>query len=154
MYKDVPDALHFAATLACPVSRVRELLTMSQGLLSWLAVEASFTAKVGSPYRLALPNGRVFEGVVKGYDAAAGIAYTFDHEGVRRAFGATLVRWSWEGLSPDYSLVTLIHTGHGQGDAWQKAYESHLALWMAGLRNLASVVNEGRDLRRQAAPRA
>lgn len=153
MYKDVPDALHLAVTLACPVSRVRELLVTPKGLTLWLVVAADFEPKVGSPYWFRLANGQVIEGHIQGFDPAAGVAYTFSHEGVRRAFGSTVVRWSWEGLSPDYSLVTLTHTGHGQGDAWQKAYEAHMALWTAAFRNLASVVNEGKDLRRQPAPR-
>lgn len=152
MYKDVPDAVHVAVTLACPASRARELLTTSKGLTTWLAEEAELSGKVGSRYRIRLANGEVFEGNIQGYDPAAGISYSFDHEGVRRAFGGTMVRWSWEGLSPDYSLVTLTHTGHGQGDAWQQAYEYHLSLWSTALRNLASVVNEGRDLRRRPAP--
>jgi uncharacterized protein YndB with AHSA1/START domain len=152
MYKDVPDALHLAVTVACPASRVRDLLTTPGGLTSWLATDAEFTAKVGAPYRLTLSGGQRAEGFVQGYDPACGVAYSFDHDGVRRAFGVTVVRWSWEGLSPDYTLVTLTHTGHSQGDAWQRAYEGHMALWTAALRNLTSVVNDGRDLRRQAAP--
>ena len=148
MYKDVPDSIHVAVTLACGSAKARDLLVTPRGLTSWLATEAEFTAQVGSSIRLKLAGGEEIEGSIEGFDAAYGIAYSFVHEGVRRAFGTTVARWSWEGLSPDYALVTLTHTGHGQGDAWQRAYQYHLELWSSSLRNLASVVNEGRDLRR------
>jgi hypothetical protein len=98
----------------------------------------------------ALGDRPALPGVCRCYTLCVWVVLTENEEDKRDKWRSACI----QSLSPDYSLVTLIHTGHGQGDAWQKAYESHLALWMAGLRNLASVVNEGKDLRRQAAPRA
>ena len=147
MYKDVPDALHLAVTVACSTARARELLVTPRGLNTWLTVDADIASAIGAPVRLRLSSGEVVEGSVKGFDSSSGIAYSFVHDVVRRAFGETVVRWSWESLSPDFSVVTVTHTGHGQGDIWQRAYEHHLNLWVNALRNLAAVVNEGRDLR-------
>ncbi len=146
-YRDVPNALHLSTTLACTILKARELLVTPEGLKAWLAREARFSAAIGADYRLILGDGTVVEGVVQGFDPAAGIACTFTHDGVRRAFGSTIARWAWDSMGPDYTLVTLTHTGHGQGEMWQRAYERHLSLWSQALRNLASVVNDGRDLR-------
>ncbi|MCH7553869.1 MAG: SRPBCC domain-containing protein [Chloroflexi bacterium] len=147
MYKDVPDALHVAITAPCSVMRARELLTTPEGLTQWLATDATFSTVVGSEFQLTLEDGYPVHGSLQGFDPGYGMAYTFTHEAVRKAFGSTLVRWSWEGLSPDYTLLTLIQTGHGQGDAWQQAYEFHLERWTFYLRNLYSVVSCGKDLR-------
>jgi len=149
-YRDVPNALHLSTTLACSVIKARDLLITPEGLKSWLARDAAFSANVGADYRLLLDDGTRIEGSVQGFDPAAGIAYSFLHDGVRRAFGTTIARWAWDGLSADYTLITLTHTGHAQGEMWQRAYERHLHIWSEGFRNLASVVNEGRDLRRES----
>ena len=149
MYREVPDALQLSVTLACPVQRARHLLSTAEGLLSWFASTADFKPEVGFEYRLEVPQVRVgvVEGRVRGYDPGSGIAYTVSDDWVKRAFGVTVARWAWEPLSGDYSLVTVTHTGHGQGDSWQQAYEQHLRQWVFFLGNLASVVNEGRDRR-------
>ena len=152
MYKEVPDALHLAVTVPCSMIKVRHLLTTAEGLDTWLATDADFTPRIGFEYTLRLHDGDLAEGAVQGFDPSYGLAYTFTHEVVRRAFGNTIVRWSWEALSPDYTLVTLIHTGHGQGDSWQKAYTRNLDIWTFGLRNLFSVVSYSRDLRKVASP--
>ncbi len=149
MYREVPDALQFALTLACPSSKARTLLSTEQGLLSWLAASGRFQAQVGAEYTLDLGGDvGVVEGRVQGYDPGLGMAFTMTDHAVKRAFGFTVCRWAGEPLSADYTLVTLIHTGHGQGDAWQRAYELHLKSWSYFLGNLASVVNEGRDRRK------
>lgn len=113
---------------------------------------ARFEAEVGRGYRLELHDGEVIEGSVQGYDPAYGIAFSFVDDAVRRAHGSTVARWSWEGLSPDYTLLTLIQSGYGQGDVWQQAYERHLDRWTFYLRNLVSVVGGGADLRLQPRP--
>lgn len=146
-YRDVPNALHLSTTLACTLLKARELLVTSQGLKAWLAREARFSTAIGTGYQFTLDDGMVIEGSVQGFDPAAGIAYTFMHDGVRRAFGTTIARWAWDSMGPDYTLVTLTHTGHGQGEMWQRAYERHLNLWSKAFHNLASIVNDGRDLR-------
>ena len=148
MYKEVPDALHLAVTLACSMPKARHLVASEEGLLIWLASQASFTPQVGADYRLDLEQkGAAMQGSIQGYDAASGIVYTVIDEAVKKAFGSTIARWSWEPLSPDFTLVTLTHTGHGQGDVWQRAYEQHVKSWTFYLSNLVSVVNEGRDQR-------
>jgi uncharacterized protein YndB with AHSA1/START domain len=149
LYRDVPSALHFSTTLACSIIKARELLITPEGLRRWLAREVGFSPNVGADYRLLLDDGTIIEGSVQGFDPAAGIAYSLVHDGVRRAFGTTMARWAWDSLSADYTLVTLTHTGHAQGEMWQRAYERHLHFWSEGFRNLASVVNQGRDLRRE-----
>ena len=123
-------------------------------MTSWLAALARFEPQIGAEYRLEIEHfgGMVVEGRVQGYDPASGMAYTFEHDLVRKAFGTTVCRWAWEPLSPDFSLVTLVHTGHGQWDAWQQAYELHVKFWTFFLGNLASVVNEGRDQRLERDP--
>ncbi|MBI3743272.1 MAG: hypothetical protein HY261_03175 [Chloroflexi bacterium] len=54
MYKDVPDALHLATTVACSTARARELLVTPRGLNSWLTVEADIASAIGAPVRLRL----------------------------------------------------------------------------------------------------
>lgn len=149
MYREVPDALQFAITLACPSSRVRSLISSEQGLLSWLATRGRFQPQVGAEYTLEMDGdvGAV-EGRVQGFDPGLGMAFTLTDHAVKRAFGLTVCRWAWEPLSADYTLLTLIHTGHGQGDSWQRAYELHLRMWSHALGNLASLVNEGVDRRK------
>ncbi len=149
MYREVPGALQFAITVSCPVRRARDLLTTAEGLLSWFAVKAEFVSEMGAELQLDIGDryGGVVEGRIKGYDQGSGIAYTYTDYAVKRAYGVTIARWAWEPLSPDYTLLTLTHTGHSQGDAWQKAFELHLRSWSFYLRNLVSVVNEGKDQR-------
>ena len=148
-YREVPEALHVAVTVACPAPRARDLLVTQEGLERWMAAKAEFKPEVGTSYRIELnetSRGSV-EGQVTGYDPASGIAYTMTDDAVKKAFGNTVVRWSWEPLSADYTLVTLTQTGHGQGDAWQRAFDHHLKRWTFLLANLTSVVNEGHDQR-------
>lgn len=149
MYKEVPDALQIAVTVGCGVQRARSLLTTEQGLSSWFATTTRFTPEVGAELRLEVDPryGGIIEGRIKGYDPGSGIAYTYVDDLVKRAFGLTVARWAWEPLSADYTLLTMTHTGHSQGDSWQKAFEVHVRSWTFYLSNLVSVVNEGRDKR-------
>ena len=135
-------------TVASPLPRARQFLTTETGLEKWLARSASFDPEVGRGYRVELrEGGEVIEGAVQGYDPAFGIAFSFADDAVRRAYGSTVARWSWEALSPDYTLLTLIHSGYGQGDVWQQAYERHLDRWTFYLRNLVFVAAGGKDQR-------
>ena len=135
-------------TVPSPLPRARQFLTTETGLEKWLARSASFDPEVGRGYRVELrEGGEVIEGAVQGYDPAFGIAYSFADDAVRRAYGSTVARWSWEALSPDYTLLTLIHSGYGQGDVWQQAYERHLDRWTFYLRNLVLVAGGGKDER-------
>lgn len=148
IFRDVPGSLHIAVTVASPLPRARQFLTTETGLEKWLARSASFDPEVGRGYRVELlEGGEVIEGSVQGYDPAFGIAFSFADDAVRRAYGSTVARWSWEALSPDYTLLTLIHSGYGQGDVWQQAYERHLDRWTFYLRNLVSVAAGGKDQR-------
>ncbi|MCL0102175.1 SRPBCC domain-containing protein [Dehalococcoidia bacterium] len=148
-YREVPEALHIAVTVPCPTPRARDLLVTADGLKRWMATRAEFTPEVGASYHLELDAGGLatVEGQVTGFDPASGIAYTMTDDGVRKAFGNTIVRWSWEPLSADYTLITLTQTGHGQGDSWQRAFDHHLKRWTFLLGNLVSVVTEALDQR-------
>ncbi len=134
--------------MASSLPKARQFLTTETGIEAWLARSASFDTEVGRGYRIELrESGEVIEGAVQGYDPAFGIAYSFADDAVRRAYGSTVARWSWEALSPDYTLLTLIHSGYGQGDVWQQAYERHLDRWTFYLRNLVLVAGGGKDQR-------
>ena len=149
MYREVPDALQIVVTLACSLQKARHFLVTEEGLLAWLATEASFTPHVGAGYRLDLAHdgATAIEGRIHGYDPSSGIAYTVSDEFLKKAFGETIAKWAWEPLSGDYTLITLTHTGYGQGDAWQRAFEGHIRSWTFFLANLVSVANEGKDQR-------
>lgn len=137
------QALEYTCTVKTPVGEVYRAFTRAAPLREWLCDIALTEVR---------PGGRVYLWWNVGYYAAG--QFTALEENARVAFN-----WQGQGepgptqvevrLTPveGGTTVNLVHSGLGDGEAWERARSEFARGWDSGLENLASLLETGRDLR-------
>jgi uncharacterized protein YndB with AHSA1/START domain len=137
------QTLSFTQTVKAPPAEVYRTFTNATALREWLS-----DAAMAVPH----PGGRFYVSWNTGYYASG--EYTVTQPGEKVAF-------TWQGRGEPASTqvhvnldaqeggtkINLEHTGLGTGDEWTQAYQEIEAGWRNGLENLASVLENGADLR-------
>jgi uncharacterized protein YndB with AHSA1/START domain len=115
----------------------------AQGWRDWLCDSARFEARPGGSYQLAWNNGWYAAGTVRECTRPERVALTWFGKGDPGPTDVTIELKGKDGGT----TVELHHSGFGQGDDWQKAYEEASKVWQIGLENLESIFTSGEDLR-------
>ena len=117
--------------------------SVDQGWRDWLVDAAYFRAQPGGSFFLSWDTGWFASGTVDELEKPSKV--TLDWTG-KDAPAATKVAIS---LKPDgeKTHITLIHSGFGDGEAWDASREMVANGWEVGLENLESIFDTGTDLR-------
>jgi len=115
----------------------------AQGWRDWFCDSARFEARPGGSYQLARNNGWYAAGTVRECTRPERVALTWFGKGDPGPTDVTIELKGKDGGT----TVELHHSGFGQGDDWQKAYEETSKVWQIGLENLESIFTSGEDLR-------
>ena len=115
----------------------------AQGWRDWLCDSARFEARPGGSYQLAWNNGWYVAGTVRECTRPERVGLTWFGMGDPGPTDVTIELKGKDGGT----TAELRHSGFGQGDDWQKAYEEASKVWQIGLENLESIFTSGEDLR-------
>ena len=126
---------------------IYEYLTTGEKLEGWFPGRAKTDPKVGGEYHFTfLAEGSVDHertGKFTRLDPGEIVEYTWDF-----GAGETTVRFDIT-RNGNGSKVGLKHSGFGQGSEIDEAYTMHDQGWNLFLRNLASVIDGAKDLRKE-----
>jgi uncharacterized protein YndB with AHSA1/START domain len=141
-------AIELQRAIRAPRERVWEELTRRGRLQEWLCNEATIDARPGGRYHLRWRSGFEAQGSLVRFDPPQGLAMAWIGSGEP---GATLVEWALQ-ADGDSTQVSLRHDGWGSDPRSQAARAEAAEAWPRGLENLASVLEEGLDLREVRRP--
>ena len=120
-----------------------EAMTRASELREWFSDEAWTEVRPGGRYEVRWNQGYRAEGKFTVVEPPRRAAFTWRGTGEP---GETLVEFTVE--PGDGAVeVSLLHSGFGQGDAWDRALEEAKKGWTIGLENLKSTLETGVDLR-------
>ena len=134
-------------TINAPVSWVWEMWTTKEGLEAFFGISAEVELRAQGKYQVLftdqLPEGSRGndDGIVLGFQTEKMLHFTWllppYMPEVRPHH--TAVQIYFEDLGHDQSLVTIHHTGWGEGEAWDAAYEYFDSSWLNVLTALQAV---------------
>ncbi|MFQ5943207.1 MAG: SRPBCC domain-containing protein [Anaerolineales bacterium] len=139
----VNGELKFERTIPAKPEDVYYAVSTSQGWRDWLVDAAYFRAQPGGSFHLSWDTGWYSSGTVEALEKPGKV--TLEWRG-KEAPSATKVaiRLESEGEATAFSLV---HSGFGEGEAWDASREMAASGWKIGLENLESIFDTGADLR-------
>jgi uncharacterized protein YndB with AHSA1/START domain len=120
-----------------------EAVTKASEMREWLCDEARTEVWPGGRVEVRWNSGYRAEGSFTCLDAPHRAAWTWRGTGEP---GETAVEFSFE-AADDGVQVTLVHSGFGVGDEWERAISESDKGWEGGLENLKSTLETGLDLR-------
>jgi uncharacterized protein YndB with AHSA1/START domain len=129
--------------VAAAPAEVYRAFTRSYALREWLCDFATAVARSGGRLYVAWNVGYYAAGTYTGLQEDREVAFTWLG---RDDPGQTQVRVTLSEQG-DETQVTLVHSGFGQGEVWEKSRAEIEHGWQSGLDNLVSVVGSGPDLR-------
>jgi len=137
------DSLTFQQFVKAPPAEVYHALTNSTRLREWMCDLATTDPKV---------NGRVYFAWFPGF-YGAGHFTTLEPEKTvvytwfgRDEITSTLVTYTLTAQEAG-TFVTLVHSGLGEGEDWERIRKNFQSSWQSALENLASILDTGQDLR-------
>lgn len=136
-------SLKFVRTLRVSPGTLYYALTNASALEEWLCEDARIEPHEGGRFCLRWDNGYDLAGEYLTLVPERSVSLTWVG---RDEPGPTRVDISLEAV-PDGTRVTLLHGGLGTGEAWDAAATEFRSGWERGLENLASVLEDGIDLR-------
>jgi uncharacterized protein YndB with AHSA1/START domain len=137
------DSLTFQQFVKAPPAEVYHALTNSTRLREWMCDLATTDPK---------DNGRVYFAWFPGFYSAGHftalepentVAYTWFGRGEITSTQVTYTLTAQEAGT----LVTLVHSGLGEGEDWERIRKNFHYSWQSALENLASIMDTGQDLR-------
>lgn len=135
--------LRFELELKAPVEQVYRMFTNRIGFEEWLCDTASISPTPGGRVFLSWNTGYASAGMYRELKSNKHLEFTWrgSHDPAETRVTIRLVK---KGAS---TLLTLIHSDIWQGKKWEKTEQEIREGWVTGLRNLASVLECGPDLR-------
>lgn len=140
---DAKLVLTFTQAVDASPKDVYYAFATTQGWRDWLCDSARFEARPGGSYQLAWNNGWYAAGTVRECTRPERVALTWFGMGDPAPTDVTIELKGKDGGT----TVEFHHSGFGQSDDWQKAYEEASKVWQIGLENLESIFTSGEDLR-------
>ena len=142
-------SLTFTRTIHAAPAEVLRGFTHPTLLRDWLCDHASAEARLGGPIFLSWQQGYQVMGRYIHLDLPGGLSFTWLGSGDP---GQTLVEVTAV-PSGEETALRLVHTGLGEGPAWELQSSRWNNDWPEALENLQSVVETGVDLRIARRPR-
>jgi uncharacterized protein YndB with AHSA1/START domain len=137
------DSLTFQQFVQAPPREVYHALTNSTRLREWMCDLATTEPKPGGRVYFAWHPGFYGCGNFTALDLEKSVAYTWFGRG---EIQPTLVTYTLAGLASG-TQVTLVHSGLGEGEEWDRIRQNFQHSWTSALENLASILDTGKDLR-------
>ena len=135
--------LRFTRTIAGKPEDVYYAFSTSQGWRDWLVDAALFRTPAGGSYHLSWDSGWYAAGEVKRLDKPNAVELSWHGKGDP---ADTQVSITLEPVA-DGTQVEIVHSGFGEGEAWESARQEAVSGWEVGLENLESIFNTGADRR-------
>ena len=136
-------SLTFQQFVKAPPSEVYHALTNSTRLREWMCDLATTDPKPGGRVYFAWHPGFYGCGNFTLLEPEKTVAYTWFGRG---EIMPTLVTYSLAGQA-EGTQVTLVHSGLGEGEEWERIRQNFQHSWTSALENLASILDTGYDLR-------
>lgn len=138
-----PTSVKFLETIKNTPAQIYRAFTNAAALREWLSDGATTDIKSGGRIILWWNDGYSSAGHFTELDPDKKLVFTWkgDHE---PAETLVTVNISADG---DSSRLEVVHSGLGEGEAWEATRQMFQRSWEAGLENLASVLETGKDLR-------
>jgi uncharacterized protein YndB with AHSA1/START domain len=137
------DELTFTQRIQAPAAQVYRAFTNASALREWLSDVATVAPQPGGRFYVAWHSGYFAAGVYTALEADKSVAFTWRGPEDPQAAQINVT------LTPEAEsvLVTLTRSGPLSGYAGQDALEALKRDWRESLENLASVLEQGPDLR-------
>jgi uncharacterized protein YndB with AHSA1/START domain len=137
------QSFEFTQTIQATPAQVFYAFTNATALKEWMCDVATLSPKSGGRIYLAWNSGFYASGEFTIYEADKELAFTWFGRGEP---APTLVEVT---LTPEHDQTHLkvIHGGLGSGEAWENMVQEVKEGWSSSLENLASVLENGPDLR-------
>jgi uncharacterized protein YndB with AHSA1/START domain len=143
MMSKTDGALSYERTIRGKPKDVFYAFSTPQGWRDWLCDAALFRAYPGGSYHLSWDTGWHAAGSVKKLEKGNQLELTWHGKG-DPADTAVSISLQSEG---EHTRLELIHTGFGEGEAWDDSRAQAAHGWEIGLENLESIFDSGADLR-------
>jgi uncharacterized protein YndB with AHSA1/START domain len=137
------DSLTFQQFIKAPPAEVYHALTNSTRLREWMCDLATTDPKVNGRTYFAWFPGFYAAGHFTALEPEKTVAYTWFG---RDEITTTLVKYTLTAQEAG-TLVTLVHSGLGEGEDWERIRNNFQSNWQSALENLASIMDTGQDLR-------
>jgi len=137
------DSLTFQKLVKAESAEVYHALTNSTRLREWMCDVSTTDPKPGGRVYFAWFPGFYSCGDFTTLEPATSVGFTWFGRGEIRP---TLVTYNLS-AQEDGTLVTLVHSGLGEGDDWEHIRKNFQHNWDSALENLASIMETGQDLR-------
>jgi len=137
------DSLTFQQFVKAPPAEVFHALTNSTRLREWMCDLATTDPKVNGRAYFAWFPGFYGAGHFTTLDPEKTVAYTWFGRGEITSTLVTVTLTAQEAGT----LVTLVHSGLGEGEDWERIRKNFQYSWQSALENLASILDTGQDLR-------
>jgi uncharacterized protein YndB with AHSA1/START domain len=136
-------SVKFTRTIHTTPAQVYRAFTNASALREWLADGATTDIKAGGRIILWWSDGYSSTGQFTGLEEDKKVGFTWkgDNEPARTQVEVNI---STEG---EGSNVEIIHSGLGEGEPWEATRHMFQRSWEAGLENLVSILETGKDLR-------
>jgi uncharacterized protein YndB with AHSA1/START domain len=137
------DSLSFEQFVKAPPAEVYHALTNSTRLREWMCDIATTDPKPGGRVYFAWHPGFYGCGNFTTLEPDKTVAYTWFGHG---EIFPTLVTFSLAGQEGG-TQVSLVHSGLGEGEDWERIHKNFQYSWQSAMENLASILDTGQDLR-------
>ena len=137
-------SLKYIQPVNAPVSQLFRAFTNATALREWLCDIATVDLKPGGRFYIAWHNGYYVCGEFTFIEPQRQVFWTWHGRGEP---APTRVEVTLQSSGESSTLLTLEHLGLGNTTIWEKAREEMARGWNNALKNLASVLEQGPDLR-------
>ncbi len=135
--------LRFSRTIPGKPEDVYYAFSSPQGWRDWLVDAALFRTSAAASYHLSWDSGWYASGTVKQLDKPKAVELSWHGKGDP---AETQVSIRLEPVA-DGTQVEIVHSGFGDGEAWEASREEVTRGWEVGLENLESIFDTGADRR-------
>jgi uncharacterized protein YndB with AHSA1/START domain len=141
-------SINFEQHVKAPRSQVFRAFTNATALREWLCDVATVDPIPGGRIYLAWNNRYYSSGEFISLDVDGEISFTWNGRGEPEPTRVQVTLIDQD----EGTLITLTHSGIGNGGSWSKAAQEFTHGWQVSLENLASVLETGEDLRFTSRP--
>lgn len=138
-----PSQLSFDRTIKAPIRLIFRAFTRSSALREWMCDVASTDPRPGGRIYMWWNSGYYTSGEFLHIQADQEIVFQWQGRGEPTP---TKVEITLSG-DENATLLKLVHSGIGSGEAWTEIAREYQKGWQAGLDNLAHTLEQGPDLR-------
>jgi uncharacterized protein YndB with AHSA1/START domain len=133
--------IHKSMFISASPERVFQAFTTKEDLEKWFVREATVKLPPDGWLRLDWGNGDIGEGQISVYEPHSRFTFEWDEGGDR---GASVIHIE---LTPegDGTRLELAHSGHGDGDDWDRIFADNTEGWNTELIHLQRWVEDGTE---------